>query len=205
MGRKKTSKSKHLRLSQKYGQDPDPDQDSGFNALKHEIQEFRDYQVHLEESFQNFQAMYQHKYFKLVHALQQERHRCQLLEAQLNDLFELHWTESMILKQELAVMKEKTAFLDKEISMDVHEALEACEISLFRLEQQQNTERHEGLEHDTAERRVGQLISVLLALTAVLICASIMVNFGIPLMKACWDIPLALLYGLLPLQTVGLS
>lgn len=50
-------------------------QSSGFDALLHEIQELRDNQGRLEESFENLKAHYQRDYTMMMQALQEERYR----------------------------------------------------------------------------------------------------------------------------------
>lgn len=50
-------------------------QASGFNAILHEIQELRDNQGRLEESFENLKSHYQRDYTMIMEALQEERYR----------------------------------------------------------------------------------------------------------------------------------
>lgn len=50
-------------------------QGSGFDALLHEIQELRENQGRLEESFENLKAHYQRDYRMIMEALQDERYR----------------------------------------------------------------------------------------------------------------------------------
>lgn len=50
-------------------------QSSGFDALLHEVQELRDNQSRLEESFDNLKSHYQRDYTMIMQALQEERYR----------------------------------------------------------------------------------------------------------------------------------
>ncbi|XP_076012790.1 transmembrane and coiled-coil domains protein 1b isoform X2 [Genypterus blacodes] len=162
-------------------------QGSGFDALLHEIQELRDNQGRLEESFESLKAHYQSDYRMIMEALQEERYRCERLEEQLNDLTELHQNEILNLKQELASMEEKIAYQSYERARDIQEALEACQTRISKMElqqQQQQVVQLEGLENATARTLLGKLINVLLAVMAVLLVfVSTVANCVVPLMK----------------------
>ncbi|XP_066554266.1 transmembrane and coiled-coil domains protein 1 isoform X1 [Amia ocellicauda] len=162
-------------------------QSSGFDALFHEIQEIRDMQGRLEESFENLKTHYQRDYTLIMQALQEERYRCERLEEQLNDLTELHQNEILNLKQELASMEEKIAYQSYERARDIQEALEACQTRISKMElqqQQQQVVQLEGLENATARTLLGKLINVLLAVMAVLLVfVSTVANCVVPLMK----------------------
>uniref|UniRef100_UPI0037E77B2C transmembrane and coiled-coil domains protein 1-like n=1 Tax=Semicossyphus pulcher TaxID=241346 RepID=UPI0037E77B2C len=167
-----------------YSRDNTPDyaHASGFDALVHEIQELQENQGPFEKRFENLKAIYQREYTIIVDALQEEQYRCKLLEEQLNDLTELHMNEILILKEELAGMEEKLAYMA--YATDICEALEACQTRLFKMEQQQVVHL-EGLEHDTAEILLGNVVKVLLALMAVLAFVYMVGNCLIPLLKTC--------------------
>lgn len=162
-------------------------QASGFDAVLHEIQELRENQGRLEESFENLKAHYQRDYTMIMEALQEERYRCERLEEQLNDLTELHQNEILNLKQELASMEEKIAYQSYERARDIQEALEACQTRISKMElqqQQQQVVQLEGLENATARTLLGKLINVLLAVMAVLLVfVSTVANCVVPLMK----------------------
>ncbi|XP_057362337.1 transmembrane and coiled-coil domains protein 1 isoform X2 [Manis pentadactyla] len=98
-------------------------QSSGFDALLHEIQEIRETQARLEESFETLKEHYQRDYSLIIQALQEERYRCERLEEQLNDLTELHQNEILNLKQELASMEEKIAYQSYERARDIQDCL----------------------------------------------------------------------------------
>lgn len=159
----------------------------GFDTLLHEIQELRDNQGRLEESFENLKTHYQRDYSMIMEALQEERFRCERLEEQLNDLTELHQNEILNLKQELASMEEKIAYQSYERARDIQEALEACQTRISKMElqqQQQQVVQLEGLENATARTLLGKLINVLLAVMAVLLVfVSTVANCVVPLMK----------------------
>ncbi|XP_054640355.1 transmembrane and coiled-coil domains protein 1b isoform X1 [Dunckerocampus dactyliophorus] len=167
----------------------DPSQASGFDAILHELQELRDNQGRLEESFENLKSHYQRDYTMIMEALQEERFRCERLEEQLNDLTELHQNEILNLKQELASMEEKIAYQSNERARDIQEALEACQTRISKMElqlqqQQQQVVQLEGLENATARTLLGKLINVLLAVMAVLLVfVSTVANCVVPLMK----------------------
>ncbi|XP_072521516.1 transmembrane and coiled-coil domains protein 1b isoform X2 [Salminus brasiliensis] len=162
-------------------------QSSGFDMLFHEIQELRESQSRLDESFDNLKSHYQRDYSLIMQALQEERYRCERLEEQLNDLTELHQNEILNLKQELASMEEKIAYQSYERARDIQEALEACQTRISKMElqqQQQQVVQLEGLENATARTLLGKLINVLLAVMAVLLVfVSTVANCVVPLMK----------------------
>ncbi|CAM4586339.1 transmembrane and coiled-coil domains protein 1 isoform X1 [Caretta caretta] len=162
-------------------------QSSGFEAILHEIQEIRETQARLEESFENLKAHYQRDYSLIMQALQEERYRCERLEEQLNDLTELHQNEILNLKQELASMEEKIAYQSYERARDIQEALEACQTRISKMElqqQQQQVVQLEGLENATARNLLGKFINILLAVMAVLLVfVSTVANCVVPLMK----------------------
>ncbi|XP_067319599.1 transmembrane and coiled-coil domains protein 1 isoform X6 [Anolis sagrei] len=162
-------------------------QSSGFDAILHEIQDIREMQTRLEESFENLKVHYQRDYSLIMQALQEERYRCERLEEQLNDLTELHQNEILNLKQELASMEEKIAYQSYERARDIQEALEACQTRISKMElqqQQQQVVQLEGLENATARNLLGKLINILLAVMAVLLVfVSTVANCVVPLMK----------------------
>ncbi|XP_039220495.1 transmembrane and coiled-coil domains protein 1 isoform X2 [Crotalus tigris] len=162
-------------------------QSSGFDAMLHEIQELREVQVRLEESFEDLRVHYQRDYSLIMQALQEEKYRCERLEEQLNDLTELHQNEILNLKQELASMEEKIAYQSYERARDIQEALEACQTRISKMElqqQQQQVVQLEGLENATARNLLGKLINILLAVMAVLLVfVSTVANCVVPLMK----------------------
>ncbi|CAL8353596.1 transmembrane and coiled-coil domains protein 1b isoform X2 [Gadus morhua] len=162
-------------------------QASGFDALLHEIQELRENQGRIEESFEILKGHYQRDNTMIMESLQEERFRCERLEEQLNDLTELHQNEILNLKQELASMEEKIAYQSYERARDIQEALEACQTRISKMElqqQQQQTVQLEGLENATARTLLGKLINVLLAVMAVLLVfVSTVANCVVPLMK----------------------
>ncbi|XP_042309148.1 transmembrane and coiled-coil domains protein 1 isoform X2 [Sceloporus undulatus] len=162
-------------------------QSSGFDVILHEIQEIREIQARLEESFENLKVHYQRDYSLIMQALQEERYRCERLEEQLNDLTELHQNEILNLKQELASMEEKIAYQSYERARDIQEALEACQTRISKMElqqQQQQVVQLEGLENATARNLLGKLINILLAVMAVLLVfVSTVANCVVPLVK----------------------
>ncbi|XP_075570772.1 transmembrane and coiled-coil domains protein 1 isoform X1 [Pelecanus crispus] len=162
-------------------------QSSGFDAVLHEIQEIRDTQARLEESFEDLKVRYQRDYSLIMQTLQEERYRCERLEEQLNDLTELHQNEILNLKQELASMEEKIAYQSYERARDIQEALEACQTRISKMElqqQQQQVVQLEGLENATARNLLGKFINILLAVMAVLLVfVSTVANCVVPLMK----------------------
>ncbi|NXI49437.1 TMCC1 protein, partial [Chloroceryle aenea] len=162
-------------------------QSSGFDAILHEIQEIRDTQARLEESFEDLKVRYQRDYSLIMQTLQEERYRCERLEEQLNDLTELHQNEILNLKQELASMEEKIAYQSYERARDIQEALEACQTRISKMElqqQQQQVVQLEGLENATARNLLGKFINILLAVMAVLLVfVSTVANCVVPLMK----------------------
>uniref|UniRef100_A0A6I8NC21 Transmembrane and coiled-coil domain family 1 n=1 Tax=Ornithorhynchus anatinus TaxID=9258 RepID=A0A6I8NC21_ORNAN len=144
-------------------------QSSGLDAILQEIQEIRETQTRLDESFENLKEHYQRDYSLIMQTLQEERYRrwrgknkklqsltmllgqawdevmtqrrCERLEEQLNDLTELHQNEILNLKQELASMEEKIAYQSYERARDIQEALEACQTRISKMELQQQQQQ----------------------------------------------------------------
>ncbi|XP_063076655.1 transmembrane and coiled-coil domains protein 1 isoform X2 [Engraulis encrasicolus] len=163
-------------------------QGGGLEMLMQEVQELRETQGRLEEALEGLKGHYARDYALVTQGLQEERFRCERLEEQLNDLTELHQNEILNLKQELASMEEKIAYQSNERARDIQEALEACQTRVSKMElqqQQQQVVQLEGLESAVAARTLlGKLISVLLALMAVLLVfVSAIANCVVPLMK----------------------
>ncbi|KAK2529538.1 Tmcc1 [Columba guinea] len=155
-------------------------QSSGFDAILHEIQEIRETQARLEESFEDLKVRYQRDYSLIMQTLQEERYRCERLEEQLNDLTELHQNEILNLKQELASMEEKIAYQSYERARDIQTRISKMELQ----QQQQQVVQLEGLENATARNLLGKLINILLAVMAVLLVfVSTVANCVVPLMK----------------------
>ncbi|XP_044070323.1 transmembrane and coiled-coil domains protein 1-like [Siniperca chuatsi] len=178
---------------------PEHAQASGFDDILYLIQDLRENQYRLKESFENLKSYHQQEYTVIVEALEEERYRCERLEEQLNDLTELHQNEILNLKEELASMEEKTAYRSYGRATDIHEALEACQTRLSKMElQQQQVVQLEGLENITARTLLGKLINVLLAVMAVLLVfVSTVANCVVPLMKTCSCVLSVLLFSLL--------
>ncbi|XP_042618914.1 transmembrane and coiled-coil domains protein 1-like isoform X1 [Cyprinus carpio] len=157
------------------------------DMLLQELQELRDAQTRLEETVESLKSGCLKECTLLMQALQEERFRCERLEEQVNDLTELHQNEILNLKQELASMEEKIAYQSNERARDLQEALEACQTRVSKMElqqQQQQVVQLEGLENATARTLMGKLITVLLALMAVLLVfVSTVANCVVPLMK----------------------
>ncbi|XP_062923809.1 transmembrane and coiled-coil domains protein 1-like isoform X1 [Mobula hypostoma] len=160
---------------------------SGFAGIFQELQQVKETQAQLEESFDTLKSHYQRDYTLMLRTLQEERYRCERLEDQLNDLTELHQHEILNLKQELVSMEEKIAYQSYERAQDIQEALEACQTRISKMElqqQQQQVVQLEGLENGTARTLLGKLINVLLAVIAVLLVfISTLTNCLVPLMK----------------------
>ncbi|XP_051876616.1 transmembrane and coiled-coil domains protein 1-like [Pristis pectinata] len=72
---------------------------SSFEGLFQELQQVKETQAQLEESFDTLKSHYQRDYTLMLQTLQEERYRCERLEDQLNDLTELHQHEILNLKQ----------------------------------------------------------------------------------------------------------
>lgn len=160
---------------------------SGLEGIFQELQQVKETQARLEESFDTLKSHYQRDYTLMLQTLQEERYRCERLEDQLNDLTELHQHEILNLKQELVSMEEKIAYQSYERAQDIQEALESCQTRISKMElqqQQQQLVQREGLENGTARTLLGKLINVLLAVIAVLLVfISTLTNCLVPLMK----------------------
>ncbi|KAJ8258340.1 hypothetical protein COCON_G00173520 [Conger conger] len=159
---------------------------SGLDALLLHLQEASRAQAGLEEALDRVRGLYQRDYQLLMQALQDQRYRFERLEEQLNDLMELHQNEVLTLKQELASLEEKIAYQSYERARDIQEALEVCQTRICKMElQQQQGGQMEGVEGRAGRPLLGRLISVLLALMAVLlVCVSAAANCTVPLLKS---------------------
>ncbi|KAI5607181.1 transmembrane and coiled-coil domains protein 2, partial [Silurus asotus] len=160
---------------------------ASWDALLEGLQEIKASQVQLEDAMEDMKTRLQSDYSYMTQCLQEERYRYERLEEQLNDLSELHQNELSNLKQELASMEEKVAYQSYERARDIQEAVESCLTRVSKLElqqQQQQVVQLEGVENANARALLGKLISVLLALMAVLLVfVSTAANFITPLMK----------------------
>ncbi|XP_047439285.1 transmembrane and coiled-coil domains protein 1-like [Mugil cephalus] len=162
---------------------PDNAQASSLDALLHEIQELRENLVKSEESFESFRAYYQREYSVIWAAVQEDKWRRDLLEEQLSDLTELYQNELSNLKEELASLEDKIAYRSYDTAADFHEALGACQMRLFKMEQQQQ-QQHESLENATVQIALENLINALLAVMAgLLMFVSTIANCVAPLIK----------------------
>ncbi|XP_042360097.1 transmembrane and coiled-coil domains protein 1-like [Plectropomus leopardus] len=162
---------------------PDHAQASDFDAILQDVHELQENNRKLEECFENLKTKHLQSYTEIVEALHLEQYRCERLEKQLYDFTELHQNEIVNLKEELASKEERTAYQTDERGADIHEALEACQIRLFKMEQQQHV-MQQSLENTTAGTRFGELINVLqTVLAAILVFVSTMANCVIPLIK----------------------
>ncbi|KAI1890324.1 hypothetical protein AGOR_G00152560 [Albula goreensis] len=175
---------------------------SVLDMLLRQLQEAGRAQTRLEEALDKLKGHYERDYQLLMQALQDQRFRCERLEEQLNDLMELHQNEVLNLKQELASVEEKIAYQSYERGRDVQEALEACQTRICKMElQQQQSGQLDGLEARAARPLLAKLISVLLALMAVLlVCVSTAASCTAPLLKTrCRTLGSLILLGLVGL------
>ncbi|XP_028842648.1 transmembrane and coiled-coil domains protein 1 isoform X2 [Denticeps clupeoides] len=158
---------------------------SNVEMLLQEVQELREGQARLEEALEGLKAHFQREYTLVLEQVQEERYSCERLEEQLNDLTELHQNEILNLKQELVSMEEKINYQSNDRARDIQEALEVCQTRISKMElQQQQVVQLEGVENAAARTLLGKLISVLLALMAVLLVfVSAVANCVLPLMK----------------------
>ncbi|MCJ8744102.1 hypothetical protein PDJAM_G00114910 [Pangasius djambal] len=160
---------------------------ASWDTLLEGLQEIKASQVQMEDAMEDMKTQLQSDYSYMTQCLQEERYRYERLEEQLNDLSELHQNELSNLKQELASMEEKVAYQSYERARDIQEAVESCLTRVSKLElqqQQQQVVQLEGVENANARALLGKLISVLLALMAVLLVfVSTVANFITPLMK----------------------
>eukprot|EP00069_Balaena_mysticetus_P018030 bmy_00399T0 len=129
-------------------------QSSGFDALLHEIQEIRETQARLEESFETLKEHYQRDYSLIMQALQEERYRLEVLTM-----------KAIILQEALEACQTRISKMELQ-------------------QQQQQVVQLEGLENATARNLLGKLINILLAVMAVLLVfVSTVANCVVPLMK----------------------
>ncbi|XP_026126529.1 transmembrane and coiled-coil domains protein 1-like isoform X1 [Carassius auratus] len=157
---------------------------SSLDTLMQELQELRDAHTRLEETLDTVRSGYMKECRLVMQSLQEERFRCERLEEQVNDMTELHQNEILNLKQELASMEEKISYQSIERARDLQEALEACQTRVSKMELQQQVVQLEGLENAAARTLLGKLITVLLALMAVLLVfVSTVSNCVVPLVK----------------------
>ncbi|XP_028969700.2 transmembrane and coiled-coil domains protein 2-like [Esox lucius] len=157
---------------------------SSWDALLEGLQETKASQAHMEDAIEDLRSQMQSEYIYVLHCLQEERSRYDLLEGQLNDLTELHQNEMSSFIQELASTEEKVAYQSDERSRESQEAVESCMNRITKLELQQQHQQSERVDNPYARALLGKLINVVLAVMAVvLVFVSTPANFITPLLK----------------------
>ncbi|XP_038638525.1 transmembrane and coiled-coil domains protein 1-like [Scyliorhinus canicula] len=139
----------------------------GYLPMLEELAEIKETQINLELNFKSIAEQYNQHYAAFEESLHEEKYRLNQLQAQLNDLIDLHQNEVLNLKSELASLEEKIAYQSYESSRDIWEVLENFQSKLMRLEQQQ--QQGELLDHVNTRQLLGKSMNLLLIIFAVLL------------------------------------
>ncbi|GCB81232.1 hypothetical protein scyTo_0021354, partial [Scyliorhinus torazame] len=94
-------------------------QNMGYLSMLEELTEIKETQINLELNFKNIAEQYNQHYAAFGESLHEEKYRSNQLQAQLNDLIDLHQNEVLNLKSELASLEEKIAYQSYESSRDI--------------------------------------------------------------------------------------
>ncbi|XP_078063538.1 transmembrane and coiled-coil domain protein 3-like [Mustelus asterias] len=139
----------------------------GYLSMLEELTEIKETQLNLELDFKNIAEQYNQHYAAFEESLHEEKYRSNQLQAQLNDLIDLHQNEVLNLKSELASLEEKIAYQSYESSRDIWEVLENFQSKLIQLEQQQ--QQGELLDHVNTRELLGKSMNLLLIIFAMLL------------------------------------
>ncbi|XP_041035520.1 transmembrane and coiled-coil domain protein 3-like [Carcharodon carcharias] len=139
----------------------------GYLSILEELTEIKETQLNLDLSFKNIAEQYSQHYTAFEESLQEEKYRSNQLQAQMNDLIDLHQNEVQNLKSELASLEEKIAYQSYESSRDIWEVLESFQSKMTRLEQQQ--QQGEILDHVNTRELLGKSMNLLLIMFAVVL------------------------------------
>ncbi|XP_067880225.1 transmembrane and coiled-coil domains protein 1-like isoform X2 [Heterodontus francisci] len=144
-------------------------QNMGYLSVLEELTDIKETQLNLELNFKNIAEQYNQDYTVFEESLQEEKYRTNQLQAQLNDLIDLHQNEVLNLKSELASLEEKIAYQSYESSRDIWEVLENFQTKMTRLEQQQQMAQGEILDHVNTRKLLGKMMNLLLIVFAVVL------------------------------------
>ncbi|XP_029465650.1 testis-specific protein TEX28 isoform X2 [Rhinatrema bivittatum] len=89
------------------------------STVMDELTEMKKFHSNLEEKQKNLKQRYLADHRLIQDSFQDEQYRHQQLEAQMNDLLELHQTETMNMKQDLACLEEKAVYQSVERARDI--------------------------------------------------------------------------------------
>ncbi|XP_051864925.1 transmembrane and coiled-coil domains protein 1-like [Pristis pectinata] len=134
-----------------------------------ELTEVREGQLGLELGLQGVAGRCRQDFADLKELLREEWRRSSQLQAQLNDLMDLHQNEVINLKSDLASLEEKIAYQSYESSRDIWEVLESFQSKLQRLEQLQQVSQGEGLDSRSTRELLGKSMNLLLMVFAVVL------------------------------------
>ncbi|XP_048475783.1 transmembrane and coiled-coil domains protein 1-like [Rhincodon typus] len=144
-------------------------QNIGYLSILEELTDIKETQLNLELNFKNIAEQYNQHYSVFKESLEEERYRSTQLQAELNDLMDLHQNEVLNLKSELASLEEKIAYQSYESSRDIWEVLENFQSKMARLEQQQQAAQGEILDHVNTRELLGKTMNLLLIIFAVVL------------------------------------
>ncbi|XP_072422593.1 transmembrane and coiled-coil domain protein 3-like [Chiloscyllium punctatum] len=144
-------------------------QNTGYLSILEELTDIKETQLNLELSFKNIAEQYNQHYSVFQESLEEEKYRSTQLQAELNDLMDLHQNEVLNLKSELASLEEKIAYQSYESSRDIWEVLENFQSKMARLEQQQQAAQGEILDHVNTRELLGKTMNLLLIIIAVIL------------------------------------
>nr|XP_033778216.1 testis-specific protein TEX28 [Geotrypetes seraphini] len=153
------------------------------NAMMDEVAEIKSSSCDLKREQKILEQRYLTDYRLLQDSLKKEQHRHQQLKLKVNDLLELHHTETLDLDQEFTNIEEKMVYQTNEQTKEIMEMLDSYQARITKLEQQQSTSL-DSSERLSTRRLLSKLIKLLFAiLTILVICVSTMSACIFPLVK----------------------
>uniref|UniRef100_A0A096LZ25 Transmembrane and coiled-coil domain family 3 n=1 Tax=Poecilia formosa TaxID=48698 RepID=A0A096LZ25_POEFO len=140
------------------------------DAALSDIQQIRETQKNLEKSLQTLKTEYQRDHNHMLHVMEEEMSRLNVLERELAYLTELHQRETSNLKEEISSIKDIIDFQYNCKAEEFSVALDKCQSHLLKMELQQQQEmdllRHED---STAQIIIAKLIKGLLVVMSTIL------------------------------------
>ncbi|XP_030047918.1 testis-specific protein TEX28 [Microcaecilia unicolor] len=153
------------------------------SAMMDEVAEIKSSKCNLEREQQIMEQRYLADHRLIQNLLKEEQYRHQQLKLKVNDLLDLHETETVNLKQELNDREEKMVYQSNEQTREILEILDSFQARIDKLEQQQSTSQ-EAPERLSAQMLHSKMINLLFAvLTVLVVCISTVCACILPLVK----------------------
>ncbi|XP_044538831.1 testis-specific protein TEX28 [Gracilinanus agilis] len=157
-----------------------------FLTIKKELEEIKTSHGKLELSYHTLKEKYLTDLQLIIESLQEEKHRQNTIEEQVNEHVQGQLDDISRIKQNLACTEEKMIYLSYERAKEIWEVIETFENRISKLETQQLTAQLEMTEKPQSHSQVFlfRFMSLLLTLTTiVLICVSTICSCHLPFFK----------------------